>query len=436
MTVAAQREIEERLKRLVIHLTWTGVGGKLKHGTAFFVTRSGVALTAFHNIEESLTEDSSAWIGGRWQGKDLRLHWKLPQPEHRSWQREHDIAVLEAEEAAEGIEPLEAGFLDTALDGAQRGAHWRGSHVLTAGFAKGHEFELASGSGYIDHAKPLDSMEVQGVRREGLLNFTSSVISDGLRDGPGLSGSPVYSVADGAIAGITVATRNTLYAAELGPIHKHWEESGRFLKRIRRRSSGAGGAESWARASIAAGLAALALGGWLWWRQTRHEIPVQLSAEVSRIESGSSGAVSDGTRFKVGEKVRFHFTSPKNGHLYVIDQEIVGGAPGEPQIIFPTLRTGAGRNLVTAGTVVDFPAAGDVPPYLEAAAPDEPGYQGELLTLLIFSEPLPLALKETPVPLEPALFSLDGLRPRAFIHPLAPSADALAMRHIRLNVDR
>ena len=44
--------------------------------------------------------------------------------------------------------------------------------------------------------------------------------------------------------------------------------------------------------------------------------------------------------------------------------------------------------------------------------------------------------KETLVPLEPALFSLDGLRPRGFIHPLAPPDDALAIRRIRLRVTK
>lgn len=180
----------------------------------------------------------------------------------------------------------------------------------------------------------------------------------------------------------------------------------------------------------------LALAGWMWWRQTRHAIPQQLSAQVVRLDGGTVEPVKDGSAFKVGERVRFHFTSPKDGHLYVIDQEIIGGQAQEPLIIFPTLRTGAGRNRVKAGEAVDFPGEQDIPPYLDAAAPDKPGYEGELLTLLIFPEALPVALKETPVPLEPALLSLDGLRPREFIHPLAPPADALAMRRIQVKVGR
>jgi hypothetical protein len=106
-------------------------------------------------------------------------------------------------------------------------------------------------------------------------------------------------------------------------------------------------------------------------------------------------------------------------------------------IIFPTLRTGAGRNRVKAGAPVDFPSEDDVPPYLDAEpAPGETEYEGELLTLLIFPSALPVTLKTTPIPLEPALFSIDGLRPREFVHPLAPSADAVAIRQIRLRITR
>ncbi len=435
MNSAAQREIEERLRKLAIHLTWTGLNNKARHGTAFFVTSGGLALTAFHNIEETLAVDPCANIQGVWQGKTLGLRWKLPDQEHRQWQQEHDIAVLEAEQRPEGIAPLEVGYLDPALDHAQRGEHWQNSHVLVAGFAHGNGYGLGSGSGHIDLANPLETVPVRERRQESALKFGTSLVENGREQGPGLSGSPVYSTADGAIVGITVATLSKFYATELWPIHQQWEASGGFLKRIPRRTRGET-RQPRGRASLAVGLAGLALLGWMWWRQTRHEVPAQLSAQVLRLDTGASGPINDGASFKVGEKVRFRFLAPKDGHLYVIDQEIVSGNPGDPLIIFPTLRTGADRNLVKAGAEVDFPSQDESPPYVEAAAPDEPGYEGELLTLLIFPQALPVALKETPVPLEPALFSLDGTRPRSFIHPLAPPADAIAVRRIRLKVGK
>ncbi len=435
MTNTAHREIEERLKRLAIHLTWSDARSRTKHGTAFFVTGDGIALTAFHNIEETLAVEPSAWLAGRWQGQDLRLRWKLPQEDHRKWQQDHDIAVLQADPTPEGIATLAAGYLDPALNESQRGSHWRGCRVFVAGFGRGQAYELAAGSGLVNDLNPVETIAIQGKTRD-VLSFGSTLVENGYDHGPGLSGSPVYSSADGSIVGITIAARTKLHATELWPIYKNWDESSSFLKRIRRRMGRVAPPGAWTAAAVAVCLLVLASGGWMWWRQAKHAIPEQLGAQVSRIDEGVAEPVQDGSVFKVGERVRFHFTSPQDGHLYVVDQEIVAGQAQQPLIIFPTLRTGAGRNRVKAGMSVDFPSEEDMPPYLEAAAPDEPGYEGELLTLLVFPNPLPVALQETPVPLEPALFSLDGLRPRAFIHPLAPSADAVAMRRIRLEVSR
>lgn len=439
MTNAALRDVEEQLKKVVIHLTWNdGFSNKLKHGTAFFVTGQGVALTAFHNINETLAVNSSGWLKGQWQGKDLRFRWKLPGEKHAEWQREHDIAVLEVEQPPLGLVTMRVGYLDTTLSESRRSGHWTGSRVLLAGFARAHEYELASGDGHM-HQNPLGTVQIEG-RRYQVLKFGSSLVTNGIDDGPGLSGSPVYCPADRSIVGMTIAARTELSATELWPVYKNWEESGAFLTRLKPRPESArqeaepGPRPTVMRAALALFLLLVALAGWMWWRQTRHTIPNQLVANVTRLEGGRTEPVSDGMVFRVGERVRFHFRSPKDGHLYVVDQEIVRGKTKDPLIIFPTLRTGEGRNDVKAGDLVDFPGKQDVPPYLEASAPEEVDYEGELLTLLVFPSPLPVALKETPIPLEPALFSLDGLRPREFVHPLAPSADAVAIRRIRLRV--
>ena len=437
---AQRREVEEHLKKVVIHLTWYDVNSRLQHGTAFFVTGDGVALTAFHNIEQTLAVNPSGRVDGTWQGQALRFKWRLPEDKDREWQQLHDIAVLQAEPQPVGVVTLMAGYLDPGLDESRRAAHWNGSGVLVAGFPKGKDFELDSGSGFVSQMNPLDAVEVNGKRREAVLNFGSSIVERGSQHGPGLSGSPVYCPADGSIVGITVAVRTNLYATELWPVYQNWEESGRFLNRLKLRPEPREVPDkisSVIRVCLAVCLLLMLLAGLLWWRQTRHTVPEQLGAEVTRLQAGRTEPVKDGSVFKIGERVRFHFTSPKDGHLYVVDQEIAGGQAEEPMIIFPTLRTGAGRNRVKAGALVDFPSEDDVPPYLDAEpAPGETEYEGELLTLLIFPSPLPVTLKTTPIPLEPALFSLDGLRPREFVHPLAPSADAVAIRQIRLRIMR
>ena len=47
--------------------------------------------------------------------------------------------------------------------------------------------------------------------------------------------------------------------------------------------------------------------------------------------------VAAGTAFKIGDKVRLSFETPRTGYLYVIDREIYAdGKVGEPYLIFPT----------------------------------------------------------------------------------------------------
>ena len=61
-------------------------------------------------------------------------------------------------------------------------------------------------------------------------------------------------------------------------------------------------------------------------------------------------------------------------------------------------------------------------------------YGGELLTVLVYANPLKLELKPEPIRLTPDQIPLDGLKPRRFDHPSAASANALAVERIRVSV--
>ena len=91
------------------------------------------------------------------------------------------------------------------------------------------------------------------------------------------------------------------------------------------------------------------------------------------------------TVFRAGESIRLSVESPRGGYLYVIDREqYADGTTSDPYLIFPTLRIRGGDNAVSPGKVVELP---DGPAFrLRAMRPD---YSGELLTLLVTSEPLP-----------------------------------------------
>jgi hypothetical protein len=90
------------------------------------------------------------------------------------------------------------------------------------------------------------------------------------------------------------------------------------------------------------------------------------------------------TVFAAGDRVRLGIESPRDGYLYVINREqYADGTVSDPYLIFPSLRNRDGANSVAAGKLIELP---------ERAAfrlkPMRADYAGEVLTLLVTSEPL------------------------------------------------
>jgi hypothetical protein len=98
--------------------------------------------------------------------------------------------------------------------------------------------------------------------------------------------------------------------------------------------------------------------------------------------------VSFETTFRLKDKVRLTIEAPREGYLYIVDREINKNGLGDPYLIFPTLRTRNGYNRVGPGSVVEIPSQTDDPPYFDIAPLSE-DYAGEMLTVIISSEPLP-----------------------------------------------
>lgn len=90
------------------------------------------------------------------------------------------------------------------------------------------------------------------------------------------------------------------------------------------------------------------------------------------------------TVFAAGDRVRLGIESPRDGYLYVIDREqYADGAVSDPYLIFPTLRNRDGANSVTAGKLIELPGRSAF-----RLKPMRPDYAGEVLTVLVTSEPL------------------------------------------------
>lgn len=103
----------------------------------------------------------------------------------------------------------------------------------------------------------------------------------------------------------------------------------------------------------------------------------------SRREYWTAERVDSTTKFKNGDRVRFTIESPRTGYLYVINREFyTDGAFAEAALIFPTLKTRGGDNLVTGGTLIEIPPNNDVQSYfgIEQHRKD---YAGEELFVII-----------------------------------------------------
>jgi hypothetical protein len=91
------------------------------------------------------------------------------------------------------------------------------------------------------------------------------------------------------------------------------------------------------------------------------------------------------TPFAAGDRVRLSIESPRAGYLYVVDRELYAdGTTSDPYLIFPTQRMRDGDNSVRAGKVVELPEKSAF-----KLTPLRSDYQGERLTILVTSEPLP-----------------------------------------------
>ncbi len=98
--------------------------------------------------------------------------------------------------------------------------------------------------------------------------------------------------------------------------------------------------------------------------------------------------VSSNGRMFEGDRIRVSIEAARTGYLYVVDQEqYADGSKGEPYLIFPTTRTRAGDNSVTAGRVIEIPAQDDSPPYftLKRTRSD---HVGESVTILVSPTPI------------------------------------------------
>ncbi len=433
MTIEEAEGIESRLADIVFSLEWCDEKGKLCHGTGFFISADGTALTAFHNLSPDVRSGPDPIQTGKFQGAEVVFRWVVAGEQDRAWQEKRDIAILRADTPPPGLRPVKCFYLPSDIRKA-RGSAWAENEVAMLGYPARQGFARTPITGRVDRAMPLrDYRSDHGYEIEGAIQIGVDLPGKTLGLG-GMSGSPLYDASYGGIVGLTIVVNDShASAAQLWPVAECWDCGKELLSRIPVRPLPGVRKRMWWW-YLAAPLVAAGLWGY---QRLPKPIPKRLSVDVVHLNSNRRETLQEGTRFVEGERVRFLITSPAAGYLYVVDQELNRkGEPRPAELIFPTTTTGRDRNRVSAGVEIPFPAEDENPPYLEPK-PDgnNPDYGGELLTVLVYSSPLKVDLQPNPIPVTPDLIPLNGMKPRTFIHPVADPGDAIAVQKIRVAVN-
>ncbi len=431
MTREEAADIESRLAEVVFSLIWHDEKGNLCNGTGFFIGADGIALTAFHNLSPELKRDPSDCQPGLFRGTEIAFHWVAQGEKGRAWQEKHDIAILRADPTPLGLKPVRCFFLPSHIR-ADRGSAWAGDEVAFLGHPAHLGFARNLMTGRVDRAMPLRDHNIQG---NGGYHISDAIqigvdFSGDLAGLRGMSGSPLYDLKYGGIVGLALAVSRQASATELCPVAEFWPHGKEVLRPLPITPPPAP-VRRWLV------LLVLLIGAVLWWYwRGPKPVPKRLVVDVLRLDSNRRETLNTKTGFNQGEKVRFLITPPMAGYLYVVDQELnLKGEPGQPELIFPTTKTGMGRNRVSAGVQIPFPAEDEDPPYIDPE-PEAGGrnYGGELLTVLVYPNPLNIELQPGPIPVSPDQIPLKGLKPRIFRQPSAASENALAVQQIRVSV--
>ncbi|HKO98583.1 MAG TPA: hypothetical protein VJU86_16415 [Pyrinomonadaceae bacterium] len=97
--------------------------------------------------------------------------------------------------------------------------------------------------------------------------------------------------------------------------------------------------------------------------------------------------------FREGDYVRISVESPRTGYLYVVDRDLFAdGTTGRAMLIYPWPGV---DNKLHPGRLIDIPGQEDVPSYFSARLTGA-NQVGELLTFIVTSTPLALAISDEP----------------------------------------
>ena len=347
--------------------------------------------------------------------------------------------MLETREPQKELPALPCFFLSSTLERGEREDRWRRRDLLLSGFPKSDDYAQTMLPCKVSWENPIRNTArlIHGRRKPYVPDAVALLVDtdDSLSGLRGMSGGPVYDPGHGGVVGLLVGVDKKAFATELVHLIKNHEPAREWLTELKFESPPPPPPPPpqkrrwWLWVLLLAVLAAPSF--WLW----RRQVPERLAVDVIHLTDGHRSKLPGDRVFTEGEHVRFAITAPATGHLYIVDREISSGGQERPSyLIFPPGRSGLGRNRVTAGTPVLYPSEDDDPPYVTPKPRDgDADYGGEMLTVLVFRDPLPFELGDAPLRLKPSQIPMGELIPRIFDQPVAAP---LAMEQIRVAVRR
>jgi Trypsin-like peptidase domain len=202
-----------------------GPGDQWWWGTGFFMSSTGYALTAFHNLPANVAAARCGKVQGlNADGNPFLLDF-IPLP----GDKDHDIALLRlCEENRPAFEYLSLASLPDGLSRDERVRFWAGRPALICGFPvseQGQEEE--SIAGHMRGDGPVGIEDQKDANGLAMQAEKLRIVPDRSTDLPGMSGAPVIDLETGfvvAVEGACDARRNLILASEIMPSVPSWPD--------------------------------------------------------------------------------------------------------------------------------------------------------------------------------------------------------------------
>jgi len=225
------RNAFDQLNAATFQLWVEGAGKSTDHGTGFFISTDGLALTAYHNVKDALDREGRL-IKGLYHGQEVTFDCEVPSslpdyPDNGNdggAQPSGDIALLKSRQSLTDIQYVQIGYVDQTKSKEERNRFWAGRPACAFGFPlEGDSPEDRFIDGAL--ASPLALYERDKITaKEGWLYFVEGKDTNKL---DGNSGAPLFDHRSEKVIGVqhrTYEDRQIVCFTEIGRLVSTWKQ--------------------------------------------------------------------------------------------------------------------------------------------------------------------------------------------------------------------